>query len=87
MALKKTVTLKNNFGEDSVFGNAYIRVVQVIASKRSCNASVQFCKSADGVVLQTSDYSFDVNLEGGNFIKQSYEYLKTLPEFADAVDC
>jgi len=22
-----------------------------------------------------------------NFIQQGYEYLKTLPEFADAVDC
>jgi hypothetical protein len=26
-------------------------------------------------------------LEGANPIKQAYLYLKTLPEFADAVDC
>jgi hypothetical protein len=87
MALKKTVILKNNFGEDSVFANAYIRVMQVIGTKRSCSASVQICKSSDGAVLQTSEYSFGVDLEGGNFIKQSYEYLKTLPDFADAIDC
>lgn len=29
--------------------------------------------------------SFDI--EGENPFRQAYEYLKTLPEFADAVDC
>lgn len=32
-------------------------------------------------------YSFTPTLKGENFIAQSYDYLKTLPEFADAVDC
>jgi hypothetical protein len=87
MALSKNLTLVNNFGEDSVFSNAYVRVAQVTGTKRSCNAWVQVCKSSDGPVLQTNEYSFDVNMDGGNFIKQSYDYLKTLPEFAGAVDC
>lgn len=87
MALQKNLTLVNNFGEDSVFKNAYIRVVEVSATKRSCNATLHFCKEKDGVVLQTKQYAFDVNLDGGNFIKQAYDYLKTSPDFADAIDC
>ncbi len=87
MALSKNLTLVNNFGEDSVFNNAYVRVAQVTGTKRSCNAWVQVCKSADGPVLQTNEYLFDANMDGGNFIKQTYDYLKTLPEFDGAVDC
>jgi hypothetical protein len=87
MALKKNLTLVNNFGEDSLFPNAYIRVMQVSGTKRNCNAVVHFCKSADSNVLQFKEYSFNVDLDGGNFIKQAYDYLKTLPEFAGASDC
>jgi hypothetical protein len=87
MALRKNLTLRNNFGGDSTFPDAYLRVMQVIGTKRSCNAFVQFCKSADGDVLQTQEYVFDVDLNGGNFVQQAYEHLKTLPEFAGAVDC
>lgn len=87
MALSKNLTLMNNFNEESVFKNAYIRVVEVSATKRSCNATLHFCKEANGTVLQTKQYAFDVNLDGGNFIKQAYEYLKTHPDFVGAVDC
>lgn len=87
MALSKTLTLVNNFGEESVFRNAHIRVTQVMGTKRSCNAIVHFSKSAEGPLLQSKEYAFNVDLNGGNFIEQSYAHLKSLPEFADAVDC
>lgn len=87
MALTKNVTLKNNFGEDSVFGNAYIRVDKVIAGKASMVASVAFYKAKDGAAITTQQHECPVDLDGGNFIKQAYEHIKTLPEFAGAVDC
>jgi hypothetical protein len=87
MALSKTLTLTNNFGEESVFKNAHIRVIQVMGTKRSCNAIVHFSKSADGPLLQSKEYAFNVDLNGGNFIEQAYAHLKSLPEFADAIDC
>jgi hypothetical protein len=34
------------------------------------------------------EYRFQPDLESGdNYIKQAYEYLKTLPEFINAEDC
>ena len=37
--------------------------------------------------MGTKVFNFIPVLDGQNFIAQSYEYLKALPEFADAVDC
>lgn len=39
--------------------------------------------------LGIAEYTFTPSVSDGstNFIQQGYEYLKTLPEFADAVDC
>jgi len=87
MALQQNLSLVNNFGEVSVFKNAYIRVIHVMGTKRACSSVVHFCKSAEGLMLQSKDYTFQVDLDGGNYIKQTYEYLKSLPEFADAIDC
>jgi len=87
MALTKNITLKNNFDEDSVFANSYIRVDKVIAGKSSMVASVGFYKTKDGATITTQHHECPVNLDGGNFIKQAYDHLKTLPEFAGTVDC
>jgi hypothetical protein len=55
-----------------------------------------FIQAGTGAVQRTvesklqdtvSVLDFIPDMEGGNFIKQAYLYLKTLPEFADAVDC
>ena len=32
-------------------------------------------------------YGFPFDLDGENVFRQGYEYLKTLPEFAEAKDC
>lgn len=34
-----------------------------------------------------SDYSCEMQIYGPNPVEQAYNHLKTLPEFADAVDC
>lgn len=71
-------------GENTVEMNAYIKVERVNASKESASADVSF---AEGDKSTSSSYTFTPNLDGGNFIKQAYDYLKTLPEFAGAQDC
>jgi hypothetical protein len=87
MALTKNITLPNNFGENSSFDNAYIRVDRVESTKFLCTASIGYYKEDGLQFLMNTTVSFLPSLDGGNYIKQTYEHLKTLPEFADATDC
>lgn len=87
MALTKTIALKNNFGDVSVFNNSYIKVKRIIGGKESMTAEVGFFRSADGQELKYESYTFSPDLHASNFIAQAYWHLKTLPEFADATDC
>lgn len=86
MALTKNLFLKNNFDDQSVFPNAYIKVQSVTGGKERMTAVVISFKEKDGFHLNSKSYNFVPNLES-NFIAQAYEHLKTLPEFADAIDC
>lgn len=94
MALQKTMTFPckvkkvtdfGSFAEDGTMSlsDAYIKVESVEGSKERVVAFVSF-NSPDGVGNQS--YVFPPNLNGLNFIKQAYEHLKTLPEFAGATD-
>ena len=95
MALKQTINLTGrniiateagtiDMGEVSLQINAYIKVEAVEATKQSAKATVTY---KDGNKFITKQFSFTPNLEESNFIKQAYEHLKTLPEFAGAIDC
>lgn len=83
MALSKTIEYKGVLVQ-----NAYIKVARFSGNKSVLNfaVSVYARKDADDFVAE-SGYSCDYSLDGDNAIKQAYDYLKTLPEFADAVDC
>ena len=87
MALTKKIELKNNFSEVSVFPNCYIKVATVSGNKDSISCSVNFSKEKDGQFLNSQSFSFTPSMTGSNFIKQSYEHLKTLDEFEGATDC
>lgn len=87
MAIKKQITLKTNFNDDVVFDNAYIKVASISGNKDLLSARVDFYKSQNAVLLQSVDYAFVPNLGGANFIAQAYAHLKTLEDFAGAVDC
>jgi hypothetical protein len=87
MALTKTLTLVNNFQEFSIFEDSYLKVTSFSGSKEIVSFDLSAFKVKDGVLLQKQEYVFAIDLEGSNPIKQAYEYLKTLPEFSDAVDC
>lgn len=84
MAIKKTIS--------TVYGlqakDAYHRVegIQLIGKDK---VSFQLRAYADVDFAAVSDQSFECpyGLSGSNPIAQAYSYLKTLPEFANAVDC
>ena len=87
MALKKTVTLTNNFGGQSTFENAYIKVAVVRATKENGVAIVNYSKTSGDASFYEESHEFPVSLLSGNFIAQAYGHLKTLPEFSGAEDC
>lgn len=87
MALEKTVTLVDNFGQDVVLQNAYVKVKLTSSDKKTTNCYVDIRKVKDGDVFETKLYGFFHDLNGKNFIAQAYEHLKTLPEFSGATDC
>lgn len=95
MALSKqltfpaSVTLTGEFGtirqeDELVLMTAYVKVATIEGSKESMQATVSF---SDKRISLFKKYEFTPDLDGENFIKQAYEHLKTLPEFAGATDC
>jgi len=65
----------------------YIKVQSISGNKITVSATVTFSYQESKEQLMQKDYIFSANLNGGNFIAQAYEHLKTLPEFAGATDC
>jgi hypothetical protein len=75
------------FGQDIILKDSYVRVNSVYWDKHQTTGNVDVCDSITKATLKTVAYSFASTMDGGNFVKQTYEFLKTLPEFADAIDC
>jgi hypothetical protein len=99
MALSKPISINGAFQfayeggvattqEDAVLEipDAYVVVYSVEGTKSQLRATVHF-RSQE--VALTKFYTFEPSVEdgAGNFIKQAYEHLKTLPEFEGAEDC
>lgn len=87
MALSKKLTLKSNFNQDSTFDNTYIKVQNYFGNKNQMSFEVNTYDSKDGVLLNKQNYTFALDMQGDNPIRQAYKHLKTLPEFAGATDC
>jgi hypothetical protein len=62
----------------------YIKVESVRGSKSSVYCSVSF-KGEKVEIVKIFD--FEPKMNDVNFIAQAYNHLKTLPEFAGAIDC
>lgn len=92
--LNKLVGLSGN--EDCL----YLKITQQSGNVEHCsiNVSCFACLEVDlsnkenyadniGVCINNTCYSFTPTMTGDNFIKQGYDYLKTLPEFEGCEDC
>jgi hypothetical protein len=67
--------------------DGYIKVSFVAGGKNKLAAQLDYSVGQQFQVVQTKSVDFIPDMDGGNFIKQAYQFLKTLPEFSDAVDC
>ena len=65
---------------------AYIKVIFISGDKTQIVANVNF---KNDTFEFNKQYELPISIEdnAANFIKQVYQHLKTLPEFAEAVDC
>lgn len=87
MALSKTITVKDNFGDDKTFQNAYIQVAAISGNKQGLQFLVNTLKEDKSQVISQASFNFTPSLEGKNFIAQAYDALKAEPFYSDAVDC
>ena len=67
--------------------NCYCRVLSVQGGKAALTAEVSFHASSEHQAFYSKAIGFVPDMDGDNFIKQAYQFLKTLPEFSDATDC
>ena len=67
--------------------DSYIRVSRLDGSKAGLSFFVDYLNG--DAFVKREVFQFKPSVEDGatNFIAQAYEHMKTLPEFADAVDC
>lgn len=79
------VCIKN---AEELLENAYIKITNQTGNKEKVLLDVGIYDKKDGVCVLTKYYDFVpiVSDSSANFIKQGYEYLKTLDEYKDAVD-
>lgn len=86
MGLKKDIKIKVLGDIEINIKDAYIKVDYVSGNKDRVYMQVSIYKEKSCEnIMKKENYSFIPNMED-NFIKQSYEYLKTLDEFKDAKD-
>lgn len=84
MALQKTLITPQGF----TAVDAYITCENTrLLGKDLVEFHINYCKEKGAASFNNEYRTGAYDIEGANPIKQAYEYLKTLPEFADAVDC
>lgn len=84
MALKITVTTQQGI----TVNNAYHRVESVhLVEKTEIGFQLRSYALPDFPHFSDVEYSCAYDIGGQNPIAQAYAHLKTLPEFAGAVDC
>ena len=97
MALQKIIqisgesVLRTDFGlvsngEKTIDVPMYIKVQSIQGDKNNVTAFVLY-SSNKCTFEKTFSVPVVVDETSQNFIKQAYEHLKTLPEFANAEDC
>lgn len=68
--------------------DAYVRVQDIsLPTKNELIFCAYIYADKDYPPVTKMQYKTEHNVDGGSVIAQAYEYLKTLPEFANATDC
>lgn len=89
MALKKSYT-KQAFGKALSFPESYWMVSSIFGNKDKVTAQITcYDGAAKANIVATTDHTFQPSVSDSskNFIAQTYDALKQLPEFQDATDC
>jgi|APSaa5957512535_1039671.scaffolds.fasta_scaffold43335_2 hypothetical protein len=82
MAIKINTVLDSGIKSD----NSYSRIESLQVSKDTISFSLRRYTEIGKPFFFESSYTAPYSLDKENPFKQAYEHLKTLPEFADAVD-
>lgn len=74
---------------DKTVDNSYIKIQDIAGDKAVLNMTVVVLSEDKVEEYDRLSYTFTPSVDEGSsdFIKQGYEYLKTLSEFAGATDC
>lgn len=84
MALKNTQQTETGF----IAKDAYHRVENVaIYSKNKMAFVIKIYNDVNKESFDNKTFHCEYDINGENPIKQAYLHIKSLPEFADAVDC
>jgi hypothetical protein len=67
--------------------NAYHKVESLSGDKNSISFDLAIFDETKKEMAALKKYSFVPSMNSENFVKQAYEHLKSLPEFAGATDC
>lgn len=87
MALRTSREVKV-FGENMTY-DCYTVISSISGNKKSLHMFVTDKRYDDKTItIKTTEYNFvpSVDEDADNFYKQGYEYLKSLDDFADAMD-
>lgn len=85
MALKKTITTASGL----IATDAYIRIEgpKLVGKNAVEFEAVCYVNDQHNVPFYATRHTAEYDIDGSNPFKQAYDHLKTMPHFADAVDC
>lgn len=88
MAIRQRVIKKEQgFLGELIYPDAYWKVEKIIYANGRIDADVFAYTNKNEICISKMVVFFNPVLDGDNFIKQTYEHLKTLPEFIGSTDC
>jgi hypothetical protein len=86
MALNKNLSA-NYLGKNITLNGAYIKISRVEGTKDNVLLVVSAQTQKDGELIWEKGFAFDPLSQEANVFASGYAHIKTLPEFAGAVDC
>ena len=82
------MALRKNFEYNGMqIVGGYLKVINVNGDKNRVAAVLSYAVDSTHDMIKTQQFSFVPSMDDGNFIQQSYKYIKSLNGFEDAVDC